>query len=253
MARELERELLDEIPLARAMALTVAGYDGATLALAVPLGPNGNDKGCAFGGSLASLMTLAGWGLVHLALKARGHAADIYVQDSTIHYLAPVWQDFGAPFYVTTRTFVRGELTIAAGAEVEFAQDASLIVAAEGSLRAEGTAGSPIVFRGGEDLPGYWKGIEIGTVSAGNVLSNVLFRNAGSEAWFGGPNSTGTLHVSSTGLVALANVLFEQSGGYAVVVQHGGRIRCTAVNHGGFRFFAAAANAAVPTCPGGTP
>lgn len=96
LARELERELLGEIPLARAMALTVAGYDGATLALAAPLAPNGNDKGCAFGGSLASLMTLAGWGLVHLALEARGQAADIYVQDSTIHYLAPVWQDFGA-------------------------------------------------------------------------------------------------------------------------------------------------------------
>ena len=55
------RDRVREIPLARAMALTVAGYDGATLALAAPLAPNGNDKGCAFGGSLASLMTLAGW------------------------------------------------------------------------------------------------------------------------------------------------------------------------------------------------
>lgn len=96
LAAALERDLLDEIPLARAMALSVAAYDGATLALAAPLAPNRNDKDCAFGGSLASLMTLAGWGLVHLALQARGRAADIYVQDSTIHYLAPVWQDFSA-------------------------------------------------------------------------------------------------------------------------------------------------------------
>ena len=96
LAAALEREVLAEIPLARAMALTVAAYDGATLALAAPLAANRNDKGCAFGGSLASLMTLAGWGLVHLALQARGGSADIYVQDSSIHYLAPVWHDFSA-------------------------------------------------------------------------------------------------------------------------------------------------------------
>jgi thioesterase domain-containing protein len=92
----LERELLADIPLARAMALSVAGYDGYSLVLAAPLAPNINDKGCAFGGSLASLMTLAGWGLLKLAVDARGLDCDIYVQDSTVRYLAPVWQDFGA-------------------------------------------------------------------------------------------------------------------------------------------------------------
>ena len=92
----LEREVLEGIPLARAMALRVETWDGATLGLAAPLAPNVNDKGCAFGGSLASLMTLAGWGLLTLALGARGIVADIYVQDSSIRYLAPVWQDFRA-------------------------------------------------------------------------------------------------------------------------------------------------------------
>lgn len=96
LAAELERGVLADIPLARAMALRVARYDGATLALAAPLPPNVNDKGCAFGGSLAGLMTLAGWGLLKLAAMARGVECDIYVQDSTIRYLAPVWQDFEA-------------------------------------------------------------------------------------------------------------------------------------------------------------
>ena len=95
-ATALERELLDEIPLARAMALRVAAYDGASLALAAPLAPNVNDKGCAFGGSLASLMTLAGWGVIRLAVAARGPECGIYVQDSSIRYLAPVWGDFEA-------------------------------------------------------------------------------------------------------------------------------------------------------------
>ena len=92
----LEQEILAAIPLTRAMGLRMDRYDGASLTLAAPLQPNVNDKGCAFGGSLASLMTLAGWGLAKLGADARGIESDIYVQDSTIRYLAPVWQDFSA-------------------------------------------------------------------------------------------------------------------------------------------------------------
>ena len=87
---------LGRIPLTRAMGLSVEGVHGDTLVLAAPLAPNVNDKGCAFGGSLASLMTLAGWSLLELALEGRALPADIYVQDSSIRYLAPVWHDFRA-------------------------------------------------------------------------------------------------------------------------------------------------------------
>jgi thioesterase domain-containing protein len=83
--------LLAEIPLARTMQIATRDYDGETLALAAPLAPNINDKGCAFGGSLASLTTLAGWGLIALKLMSLDIKCDIYVQDSTIRYLAPVW------------------------------------------------------------------------------------------------------------------------------------------------------------------
>lgn len=92
----LERELLDSIPLARAMQLRISGWDAATLSLSAPLAPNVNDKGCAFGGSLASTLTLAGWALIRLATDLRQTGCDIYVQDSTIRYLAPVWGDFTA-------------------------------------------------------------------------------------------------------------------------------------------------------------
>lgn len=88
-----ERELLAEIPLTRAMQLEVGAWDGETLSMSAPLAPNINDKGCAFGGSLAGLMTLAGWGLIVLNLRAAGRDCDVYVQDSTIRYLAPVWSD----------------------------------------------------------------------------------------------------------------------------------------------------------------
>lgn len=99
-ADALGQEILATIPLARAMALSITGYDGDSLTIAAPLAPNINDKGCAFGGSLASVMTLAGWSLVKLALDTRGIEGEIYVKDSTIRYLAPVWQDFSATAYL---------------------------------------------------------------------------------------------------------------------------------------------------------
>ena len=93
---DFERSLLADIPLARAMQLRAQAWDGDNLVLAAPLAPNINDKGCAFGGSLLSLLTLAGWGLIVLKLRELEHKCDVYVQDSEVRYLAPVWEDFTA-------------------------------------------------------------------------------------------------------------------------------------------------------------
>lgn len=84
------------MPPVRALALRIDGWDGARLRLAAPLADNVNDKGCAFGGSLASLMTLASWGRVWLGLHEAGLDCDIYVADSQIRYLAPLYDDLVA-------------------------------------------------------------------------------------------------------------------------------------------------------------
>ena len=93
---QLQSLILGEIPMARAMQLSLREYDGTRLTLTAPLAPNINDKGCAFGGSLVSLLTLAGWGLVVLKLRDLGRDCDVYVQDSTVRYLAPVWSELVA-------------------------------------------------------------------------------------------------------------------------------------------------------------
>ena len=104
-AQQLIRFIREEIPLARAMDLQLAGCDDDQLSLRVPLAPNVNDKGCAFGGSLVSLMTLSGWALVELALRRRGLDCDVFVAESSVRYLAPLWRDF------------HSEARLAAGAE----------------------------------------------------------------------------------------------------------------------------------------
>jgi len=81
------------MPPVRAMALEARAWDGDVLRLQAPLAANVNDKGCAFGGSLASVLTLAAWGLVDARLRAAGHEADVYVADSRLRYLAPLYDD----------------------------------------------------------------------------------------------------------------------------------------------------------------
>lgn len=81
------------MPPVAAMAPAVEDWADGQLHLRAPLAANVNDKGCAFGGSLNSLMTLAAWGLVFLELACEGVDADIFVADSRVRYLKPVFED----------------------------------------------------------------------------------------------------------------------------------------------------------------
>ena len=93
--RALEAELLAMPPVA-ALGLRIAQASSDQLRLHAPLTANLNDKGCAFGGSLTSLMTLAGWGLIVLRLTEAGMDADVFVADSEIRYRAPLYADLEA-------------------------------------------------------------------------------------------------------------------------------------------------------------
>jgi thioesterase domain-containing protein len=84
------------MPPVAAMRLRVAAYDGERLRLHAPLSLHLNDKGCAFGGSLVSLMTLAAWGLVTLRVQLAGLDADVFVADTQVRYLAPLFADLEA-------------------------------------------------------------------------------------------------------------------------------------------------------------
>lgn len=87
--RQLDGLFRDMAPV-RAMQAAITGFEDDRLHLHAPLAANVNDKGSAFGGSLASLMTLAGWGLVVLGLQRGGHDAEVFVADSRVHYRRPL-------------------------------------------------------------------------------------------------------------------------------------------------------------------
>lgn len=87
---------LQVMPPVAAMRIRAIGFDGAVLRLHAPLAANVNDKGCAFGGSLTSIMTLAGWGLLTMKLHDAGLPAEVYVADSQVRYLKPLYADLHA-------------------------------------------------------------------------------------------------------------------------------------------------------------
>jgi len=89
----LQAFLLSNIPLAAAMQLQVIGSDNASeLLLQAPLAANINDKGSAFGGATASLLTLAGWGWLWLANRHIGLQRDIVIAASEFSYQQPVYE-----------------------------------------------------------------------------------------------------------------------------------------------------------------
>jgi thioesterase domain-containing protein len=84
------------MPPVVAMQASIVGLEADCLRMRAPLGANVNDKDSAFGGSLASLMTLCGWGLVTQRLQELDVVAEVFVADSQVRYLSPLHADLAA-------------------------------------------------------------------------------------------------------------------------------------------------------------
>jgi len=87
--RALDTYIYKHIPLTQAMQAHVASLDAHGLKLTAPLAANHNHQASAFGGSLASLAMLAGWGLLWLGLE-HGHGTNIVIRDMRMEFLRPV-------------------------------------------------------------------------------------------------------------------------------------------------------------------
>lgn len=88
---EAFRQLIKhEIPLSNAMQLEILDYQDNCLSARAPLDPNINDKGSAFGGSQAALMTLVAWGVVWLETRKAGLDCDIVIHKGEITWLRPL-------------------------------------------------------------------------------------------------------------------------------------------------------------------
>ena len=92
----LETFLHEMIPLARAMGVRIDVSDENKLELIAPHELNRNSLNTAFGGSLVSLATLAGYGVVWELMRNEDSKWKIVIKDSKAAYRRPVLGDLRA-------------------------------------------------------------------------------------------------------------------------------------------------------------
>lgn len=141
--QHLQQVLDREIPLSRAMGVTVQACCAEAVVLHAPLGPNLNHQQNAFGGSLTTLALLAGYGVVWSLLERHAVPAELVIHESATRFLRPVTRDFAARcqfpepaeverFVATLRRGRRARLRLTSTIH----EDGALAVAFEGAYAA---------------------------------------------------------------------------------------------------------------------
>ncbi len=88
--KELQKTWSDTIPITDHMGIKIHQFTGRTLETRASLNKNINIHGTMFAGSIFSLATLTGWGMIFLQLKERNETGDIVLGDGDIHYHKPI-------------------------------------------------------------------------------------------------------------------------------------------------------------------
>jgi thioesterase domain-containing protein len=89
-ANDVNAYLARHVPITRAMGIRLRSFGPDGVTMTAPLKPNINDKGIAFGGTLASILALSGWALTDLVLRGAGLEADVLIAQAATEYRAPV-------------------------------------------------------------------------------------------------------------------------------------------------------------------
>jgi thioesterase domain-containing protein len=88
--KELQDTWHDQIPISAHMGIKLHKYTERTLETRASLNKNINLHGTMFAGSIYSLATLTGWGMIYLTLKQKRLNGDIVLGDANIQYTKPV-------------------------------------------------------------------------------------------------------------------------------------------------------------------
>lgn len=96
MKPALESFLHEQIPLAKALGVSVIEAHDERAEVRCPLAPNLNHLGTAFGGSLGAVLILAGYTWLYQAMESRGFKCHVILRRSEVDYREPVDHDFSA-------------------------------------------------------------------------------------------------------------------------------------------------------------
>ena len=93
---QLEQYLHDNIPLSKAMHVSVVETGDDAVVLSAPLAPNINHRETVFGGSASALAILSAWSLLHLRQRKAGIESRLVIQRNTMDYRLPIGGEFRA-------------------------------------------------------------------------------------------------------------------------------------------------------------
>lgn len=92
--KQIETMMHADIPMAKAMGISIISATTEKVVLEAPLKLNHNHKQTVFGGSLNAAATLACWTLLQLNVEEYSEKYDIVVMQTDVKYLLPVSTDF---------------------------------------------------------------------------------------------------------------------------------------------------------------
>lgn len=88
--RELQRTWHEKIPISDHMGIKLFQYTERTIEVRASLNKNINLHGSMFAGSIYSLATLTGWGMIYLQLKQNELSGEIVLGKASIDYHKPI-------------------------------------------------------------------------------------------------------------------------------------------------------------------
>ncbi len=128
------------------------------------------------------------------------------------------WSKTNVPYLIDDGVIdIKEKVEIEHGAEIVFAENAGLGVYDNGVFNAVGTSGENIIFRGKNNIVGFWRGIHIETNSQENVLDYCNLSNAGSNYVYCCNVKTAIL--ADDGLLKVTNCSIENSGGCGLAIK----------------------------------
>ena len=104
----LQKTWHEQIPITEAMGIRIYQYTGRTFELRAPLARNINVHHTMFTGSIYTLATLAGWGMIQLHMQEEDLEGAIVLADASIDYQSPIHEE---PRAVATLSDMEGDFT----------------------------------------------------------------------------------------------------------------------------------------------
>lgn len=90
LLKQLQKTWYQTIPASQFMQITPLEFSKHGFSVTAPLAPNVNLHQTMFAGSIYTLMTLTGWGMVWLQQQLAKVEGDIVLADANVRYIAPV-------------------------------------------------------------------------------------------------------------------------------------------------------------------